>query len=277
MEPLGIRRVLVTGAGSGIGRSIAEHAARSGYDVIGTVRDLKRVDQLSQRCRDEKLNLRFMQLDLEVPEQISALAREIKTSGGIDLLVHNAGFGVMGAIEDVGDEDVRRQFEVHVFGPLHLTRLLLPLLRAKRGQILWIGSLAGRISLPFQAHYSATKAAIASLTDALRMELRPFGVRVTCIEPTDYATGFTNARRVIQNPDSVYAHDLSVCRQAATEQEQSGPNPDGLAKIAVRLMRSSSPPARRPVGQFARTIAWLRDLLPYGWVEPLVRRTYRID
>lgn len=267
------KRVLVTGAGSGIGRAIAARLADAGYAVIGTVRDAERARALTAEAAAAK-PMRFLPLNLSSASSIAELLAEVEATGGLDIVVNNAGNGVFGAIEEVDATLVARQFAVNVFGPLELTRRLLPSLRTRKGQVIWIGSLGGRISLPFQAHYSATKSAISSLSDALRMELRPHGVRVTCVEPGDFATGFTDARQVVAIASSPYAPQRERCLAAVETQEREAPSPESVASLVERLCRMPDPPARIPVGKNARTLCLLLRLLPDRLREFMVRKTY---
>lgn len=268
------KNVLVTGAGSGIGRAIAIRLADAGHAVIGTVRDAERARALTAEAAASSKSLRFLSLDLSSASAIASLVEEVEAAGGVDIVVNNAGNGVFGAIEEVDATLVARQFATNVFGPLELTRRLLPGLRARKGQVIWIGSLAGRISLPFQAHYSATKSAISSLSDALRMELRPHGVRVTCVEPGDFATGFTTARQVVSAASSPYAPQHARCLAAVEKQEREAPSPDWVANLVERLCRMPDPPAHVPVGENARTLSFLLRLLPDRLRELIVRKTY---
>ena len=272
--PLPHRSVLVTGAGSGIGRAIAIRLTGVGYTVVGTVRDVERARALTAEAAVTSKPMRFLPLDLSSASSIASLAVEVEAAGGVDIVVNNAGSGVFGAIEEVDAAQAARQFAVNVFGPLELTRRLLPGLRARKGQVIWIGSLAGRISLPFQAHYSATKSAISSLSDALRMELRPHGVRVTCIEPGDFATGFTGARQVVTVASSPYAPQHARCLAAVEKQEREAPSPDRVADLVERLCRMADPPSNVPVGEHARTLCLLLRLLPDRLREFIVRKTY---
>ena len=171
---------------------------------------------------------------------------------------------------------VARQFAVNVFGPLALTQLLLPGLRARRGCVIWVGSLAGRIPLPFQAHYSATKAAVATISDAMRLELRPHGVRVTCVEPSDFATAFTTARAVTVPAGSPYADVSRRCLREVEKQENGAPDPDWVARVIEKVARHRSPPARVPVGRNARLICFLLGVLPAALAERMIAAHYKV-
>lgn len=266
--------VLVTGAGDGIGRAVAERLARSGHRVIGTVRSADRAATLSGQARAEGLQLTYSRLEFPSARDLDALVGEISSLGRLDVLVNNAGSGVFGAVEHVDADAAAGQFAVNVFGPLELTRRLLPLLRSSRGRIVWIGSLAGRFSLPFQAHYSATKAAVASLSDAMRMELAPLGVQACCVEPGDFATAFTGSRAVVDPPGSEYHAAHARCLRAAERQERGGGSPDQVAALVERLCLARRMPARAPVGRFARTMCFVQRLLPDRLREWAVRRNY---
>jgi NAD(P)-dependent dehydrogenase (short-subunit alcohol dehydrogenase family) len=268
------RLVVVTGAGQGIGRATAARFAARGDRVIATVRDGDRARALTEEAQRASLPLEYVALELVSGDGFDEVLERVEAARGLDVLVNNAGVGVLGSVEEVGDEQVRHQFAVNVFGPLALTRRLLPGLRRRRGHVVWVGSLAGRMALPFQAHYSATKAAIASLSDAMRLELAPHGVRVTCVEPSDFATGFTDARVVARVPGSAYASALETCLREVEKQERGARAPDWVAKVIVAAASDGKAPARRPVGQNARTICLLQRLLPARIVERLVGSHY---
>jgi len=266
------RRALVTGAGSGMGAAIARRMAQAGYQVFATVRNAQRAGQLAA----DNPSIRYLVLELTDESQIAAVASQLEADGGLDVLVNNAGYGVFGAIEEVDEEVALRQFAVNVLGPLALTRRLLPGLRARRGHVIWVGSLAGRMALPFQGHYSASKAAIASISDAMRMELAPCGVRVTCVEPSDFATGFTGSRSVSRCPSSVYAQALDRCLVEVEKQERGAPDPEWVARVVQAIAEHVDPPVRRPVGANARTMGLLLGLVPSRWAERMIRRHYRL-
>jgi NAD(P)-dependent dehydrogenase (short-subunit alcohol dehydrogenase family) len=259
-----------------MGAAIVRRMAAAGYQVLATVRDPGRAVELCEEARRLGHTIRYVPLELTADSQLSELARRVEDDGGVDVLVHNAGYGVFGAVEEVSDAAVARQFAVNVFGPLALTRLLLPGLRARHGHVIWVGSLAGRIVPPFQGHYAATKAAIASLSDAMRMELAPHGVRVSCVEPSDFATGFTAARHVSRGESSAYGPALDRCLDEVEKQERGAPHPDWVAKVVQDLAERPNPPVRRPVGTNARIICLLQRLMPAKWAERMIRAHYRV-
>lgn len=262
------RRVLVTGAGSGLGRSIALAFLERGDEVFGTVRDPARAHELTEQTQ----GITYLPLELTDESSRNTL---IETVGAIDVLVNNAGYGIYGAIEEVDDQRAAEQFEVNVTAPLALTRGLLAGLRERSGIVIFIGSLGGRFALPFQAHYSATKAALAAASDALRMELKPLNVRVTCVEPGDFQTGFTDARDWGQGGVAAYAEASARCRKAVVNTERlQGGRPEEVARLVVRLSRMQRPPARRPIGSWARTMVFAQRLLPDAIRELIVRKTY---
>ncbi|MGE5358976.1 MAG: SDR family NAD(P)-dependent oxidoreductase [Bacteroidales bacterium] len=273
-EPKARRVAVVTGGGTGIGSATVRRLADAGYSVLATVRNGDRARELSGHAAASGKAVRYLALELGDLCQIEAIAAEVEQCGGAELLVHNAGFGVFGAVEDVDGPSTERQFAVNVFGPLALTRLLLPGLRARGGRVIWVGSLAGRIPLPFQAHYSATKSAIATISDAMRHELRPHGVFVTCVEPSDFATGFTGSRVVGNRPGSAYGEAAARCLREVEKQETGAPDPDWVARVIERVARQSSPPARVPVGKNARLLCLLLRVLPASLAERMIAAHY---
>jgi short-subunit dehydrogenase len=269
------QRILVTGAGSGIGQAIANRLAAAGHAVVGTVRDPERAQALTDAAQQTGLALNFVPLDLALRESIETAAGRVLENGPVDVLVNNAGFGLFGPVEDAGAEEVARQFEVNLLGPIQLTRLLLPSLRERKGRIIWIGSLAGRQSLPFQGHYSATKAAVAAVSDALRMELRPLGVLVACVEPGDISTGFTDARVGTKAASPAYAAAAARSRAAVEHEERGAPGPDCVARAVERLVACRRVPTRVAVGRLSRTTTVFLRLVPHALGQFAVRVLYR--
>ena len=270
------RTILITGARGGFGRALAEAFEQRGARVCGTLRSAAQASAMSAAARDGGRRTRYLPLELEDPASIAALARTLEALGGVDVVIQNAGFGIFGPLELIDDATARRQLEVNLLGPLSLARALLPQLRRRRGRIIWIGSLAGRVALPCQAHYSASKAALAAISDALRIELLPLGVRVTCVEPGDFATGFTGARQIQRDTTGLYEVRLARCLETVELDEREGAPPELLARRVAALAEMEVPPARLPLGPNARLIALLAGLLPNAVREWAVRRLYGV-
>jgi NAD(P)-dependent dehydrogenase (short-subunit alcohol dehydrogenase family) len=254
--------VLVTGASSGIGKSCAEHLTKSGYRVYGASR---RSAALPMDVRDE-VSVRTAVADL--------IARE----GRIDVVVNNAGIAIAGAVEDTSIEEATEQFDVNFFGVLRVCRAVLPHMRERHsGCIVNIGSIAGLVAVPYQGLYSASKFALEGLSEALRLEVRPFGVRVVLIEPGDHRTGLTENRRPTaasqENPAYRNRYARAIARMAADE--RNGPAPDAVAHLLHRIVRLKNPRLRYTVGPVAeRTVPLLKRALPYAAIETLMDRYY---
>jgi short-subunit dehydrogenase len=269
------RRIVVTGAGSGIGQAIADRLIAAGHSVVGTVRGTDRARALTEAARAAGVRLEYLPLDLSSALQIREAAARVTERGGVDVLVNNAGFGLYGAVEDATAEEALRQLTVNLLGPIELTRLLLPALRSREGRIIWIGSLAGRQSLAFQGHYSASKAAVAAISDALRMELRPLGVQVACVEPGDIATGFTDARVAAVASSPVYAARAARSRAAVEREERGAPGPACVARAVERLVVCRHLPTRVPVGRLGRTTSVFLRVVPHAVGQFMARRRYQ--
>jgi NAD(P)-dependent dehydrogenase (short-subunit alcohol dehydrogenase family) len=264
------RVVLVTGASSGFGQAIAAALAGAGHQVFGTLR---------APPSGRALGFPTLPLDVTQDESVDACVREvIRLAGRIDAVVNNAGMGIAGAIEDTTVAEAKAQFETNFFGLHRVCRAVLPYMRAqRRGHIVNMSSLAGRVPLPFQGLYSATKFAIEAYSEALRMELRPFGIGVAMIEPGDFATGFTANRRMTaaSTPSSPYhgPAERAIARMARDEQANADLSP---VVRAVQAALSSPSPAMRYARAMPvqRLFVALRPFLPQALVELLIRDAY---
>lgn len=264
------KRVLVTGASSGIGAATAAHLVAHGYRVFGT----------SRRPREDAHDgVGWLAMDVcsdaSVRKAIDAVTAEI---GGLDAVVCNAGIGIFGAVEDVSIEDARAQLETNFFGVLRVLRAVLPDMRAARsGRVVIVGSLAGRAPIPFQAHYSASKAAVDALSGALANEMRPFGVHVTLIEPGDISTPFNDATDWSTSPaDSAYGDALGRTEQVIRESLPKAPPPEDVARTIGRALGARRPRARYTVGADAWLVPIGRRLLPDRINLDLIRRHFHL-
>jgi NAD(P)-dependent dehydrogenase (short-subunit alcohol dehydrogenase family) len=260
---------LVTGASSGIGAASASLLAANGFTVVGT----------SRRPPDpEREDVGWIAMDVRDEASVGTAVRAVlDRHGRIDVLVCNAGFGIFGAIEDVGLDRARAQFETNVFGTLAPIRAVLPAMRAAgRGRIVVVGSLAGRAPIPFQAHYSMTKSAVDALVMALRMEVAPFGVQVSLIEPGDIKTAFNDATDWGGAPSAVYGTRQRACEEVIRESLDAAPGPDVIARAVLRAATARRPRVRYPAGPSSWLVPVARRLLPDRWAIAMIRKHFRV-
>ena len=264
---------LITGASSGFGKAIAEALHARGFCVYGTTRAVPAPEKAG--------SYRPLTMDVDSDRTVAeGIERILLEQGRIDVLINNAGFGVAGAIEDTTVEEARAQLETNFLGTHRLCRAVLPSMRKQRsGRIVNISSLAGLVSVPFQAFYCATKFAVEAYTEALRMEVRPFGIHVSLVEPGDFATGFTAKRRMVRasGPSSAYDERCraAVGRMAEDEARNSDIGP--VVRKLVAVVESERPRLRYPVANLLqRTMVALRPALPPSWFEYLIMDNYKI-
>jgi NAD(P)-dependent dehydrogenase (short-subunit alcohol dehydrogenase family) len=265
--------VLVTGASSGFGQAIAAELQSRGHRVFGTTR--RPSTAAPSGCT-------LVTMDVDEEASVTAgVAEVLQQAGRIDVLVNNAGFGFAGAIEDTTIEEARRQFETNFFGMHRACRAVLPQMRAHRsGRIVNMSSLGGLVSVPFQAMYCASKFAVEAYTEALRMEVRPFGIQVAMVEPGDFATRFTANRRMTvaaSSPQSPYAELCATAVRRMGEDEASNPDTAPVVRAVVQAIEARRPRLRYPAANaLQRTLVALRPLLPQRLFEYLVMDNYKI-
>jgi NAD(P)-dependent dehydrogenase (short-subunit alcohol dehydrogenase family) len=263
--------VLITGTSSGFGQMAIPLYLERGWTVMATLRDAatRGPKIFAKELNSSDANrLHIVELDVQKSTDWDNAARYIdeKFNGQLDVLVNNAGYGLLGTLEDQTMEQIRQQFEVNFFGLAGLTRRLLPYLRRSRGRILNISSIGGLITVPMCGTYNATKFAVEGLTEGLYYELRPLGVQVGLIEPGGYRTEFTgrsmNLAANANNPQSPYAalNQLMIKILA----RNGGGDPIVVARKIVRLSESSRVPLRTLSGPDAHMLAFLRRILPHS-------------
>jgi NAD(P)-dependent dehydrogenase (short-subunit alcohol dehydrogenase family) len=260
--------VLVTGASSGIGAATASHLAAHGFRVFGTSR---------RRPADAPA---FEWLEMDVRDEASvgaAVGRMLVEAGRIDGLVCNAGIGIFGSIEEVSTARAREQFDTNVFGTLHPVRAVLPTMRAQgAGRIVLVGSLAGRAPIPFQGHYSATKAAVEALAWALRVETAPHGILVSVIEPGDIQTGFNDATDWGNGAPSAYGERQRQCEEVIRQSLRDAPGPELVARTVHRALTVPRPRLHYPVGPASWLVPFVRRLMPDTVALRLLRSHFKV-
>ena len=256
--------LILTGGSSGIGKAAVELFAAKGYKVYELSRHGESTDGITH-----------IHCDVTDPAQCrSAVDHVIQTDGRIDVLVSNAGMGISGAVEFTTLEEARRQFDVNFFGSLNIAQAAIPYMRKQQGgTIIFVTSLMGLFSLPFQAFYSATKSALNSLALAMRNELRPFGVKVTCLLPGDVKTGFTDARNKSMEGMDIYPH-MQKAVSTMEHDEQHGLSPESMAKELYRLAEMKNPPCFSTIGFMYHVFVLLQRLLPTSWANYIISKMY---
>jgi len=262
--------VLVTGASSGFGRSIAAVLAARGHHVFGTSRD----------PRDGESGVTMLELDVTRDESVEACVAAVMTSEGrVDVLVNNAGIGLAGAVEDTTLEEARWQMETNFFGPVRMIRAVLPGMRSQgKGRIITVGSMAGHAALAFQPYYSSSKFALEALNEALRLELRGSGIDSTIVCPGDFRTGFTSARVFAAGARSGRnASQLATTVGVYERDETHGADPRLLADLVARLVDEPRLRVRYFVGRLDQRIGiHLKRLLPAAVFERFMRGIYKL-
>jgi NAD(P)-dependent dehydrogenase (short-subunit alcohol dehydrogenase family) len=260
--------VLVTGASSGIGLACAEHLASRGYRVYGASRSATSAAQVHPIAMDVTDNASVQ----------SAVEHLLAREGRIDIVVNNAGMAIGGAVEDTSLEEARAQFDVNFFGVLRVCRTVLPHLRQQRaGYLVNIGSIGGLVAIPFQGLYSASKFALEGLTESLRMEMSPFGVRVVLLEPGDHRTGLTGNRRMTADSQTnpAYRDRFQCAVDRIAKDEQNGPAPEAVARLLYQVINKRHPRLRYTVGPAPeRAAVWLKRFAPYALVEKIMASYY---
>jgi short-subunit dehydrogenase len=244
--------VLITGATAGIGRMTALHLAERGHHVIATGRKPAELAKLANEARSGAPGGRLDTLLLDVTSLASITAAvtavDALTSGhGVDVLVNNAGFGVLGPTSEIGDSEMRRQYETNVFGLMNVTRAFLPKMIERRGgRVINVSSVGGRITLPYFGVYNSTKYAVESLSDALRYELRPFNIDVSLIEPGVIRTNFeaTAVAGLGALAGSPYAKGVAKYEQLSKRADRFASEPIVIAKAIARATEARRPSAR---------------------------------
>jgi NAD(P)-dependent dehydrogenase (short-subunit alcohol dehydrogenase family) len=269
--------ILLTGCSTGIGRATALEAAARGHRVFASARRLDSVADL------EAKGITPLALDVTDPASIGEAVREVlRSDGRIDALVNNAGYGQYGAVEDVSLEEWRAQFEVNVFGALAVLRAVLPAMRAARGgTVVNVSSVAGRVAVPFAGAYSASKHALEAISDALRVELSPWRIRVVLIEPGPIGTRFGDRAREatarILGTTGPYSRFYAGAERASNREFQMGKRgPDLVARVIVGAIESKRPKTRYRVAPLARILVPLKALTSDRFLDRRMKKMLRL-
>ena len=271
------KTVLVTGASSGIGKATSLYLAGKGYAVVGTGRSAARLEPLKSEASARNLPVTTVELDINSGEDVgSVLPGLLDEHDGFDGLVNNAGYGLWGPLETLGLDQLKAQFETNFFAVVRLIQGVLPAMIERRsGTIVNVGSVEGRIATPFNAAYAASKFAMEGMSEALRTEVGPFGVRVAVVEPGAVVTSFLRNQVIgegTESGDTVYAPFIERYRKRSKRFHKLAADPVKVAEVIHKVLRSRRPALRHPVGIDARAGMLGARLLPERLFQALVGR-----
>ena len=262
--------VLITGGSSGIGKAIGIYLTKKGYKVYGTTRNLKSPNTSN--------NFELLELDVSNQNTIEvAVSQIIKKESRIDILINNAGIGITGPIEETPISEINKVFDTNFNGPIRLIQAVLPHMRVqKKGLIINITSIAGYMGLPYRGIYSATKGALSILTEALRMETKEFGIRITDLAPGDFATNIATGRYHVSDSESNYSEYARVLETINTD-VNTAQDPIEVAKKVYLIIKKKQPKVHYRVGVFLQKLSVvLKRILPDTLYEKLLLNHYKL-
>ncbi|MCF8359739.1 MAG: SDR family oxidoreductase [Prolixibacteraceae bacterium] len=261
--------IFITGISSGFGKHASGLLTKRGHTVYGTVR---------KECATPD-GVNVLKMDLTDEASIKSAVEEVSAKEGrIDVLINNAGMHTGGAVEETPADLFARQMSTNFTGTVQLTQQVLPVMRKQgRGTIINISSIGGLMGLPFQGFYSASKFAIEGLSEALRMELKQFNIKVVVVNPGDFATSNTANRTNILADNSPYEAQFNRSLSQIEKDETGGWNPEILARKLCEIVECKHPRNRYVVGSFDQKLAVvLKRILPVGWFQGIIESHYKI-
>ena len=261
------RTIIVSGASSGIGFAIASTLHKKGYDVIGVSRTYPK------QSYEFKYHLADITQETDIDNLVSKITEEYSH---VYALINCAGMGISGAVEYTKIEDIKKMYNVNVFGTFLMTKAFIPLLRGvKQAKIINISSVAGDLSIPFQTFYSMTKASINAFSSALALELKPFDISVCSILPGDTQTSFTQNREKSEViTDEFYLDRIKHSIERMEKDEQNGKDPLSVAQMVLKLLKRKRMPSKVTVGFQYKLFVLLNRLLPTRLVQWILYQMY---
>ena len=277
MSSVAPKTVLITGASSGIGRAAAVYMAQRGFSVIGTSRSIERLRTLTDEASRSGLPITGVELDPNTDKGVAGvLPALVDERGGIDVLVNNAGYILWGPVGSLSVAELEAQFETNVFACQRLIRAVLPgMIERRQGTIINVSSVAGRLAAPFSGAYAASKFALEGLSEALRVELWPLGVRVALVEPGLFRTNLQATRIVAEEAEaegSPYARYVETFKSRHRKFEMVSRDPVRVARVIHKIARSRRPAFRYVVGLEASIGILGKRLLPERLFQTLLSR-----
>lgn len=263
--------VLVTGGSSGIGKSIGDFLQQNGYVVYGTSRNPNQV-------LDSVFPL--VAMDVRKTDSVNKAIKEvISLAGRLDIVINNAGVGITGPLEEIPTEEIKKNFDTNLFGPIEVIKAVLPHMRSQKyGLIINVTSIAGYMGLPYRSVYSASKAALEILTEAVRMEVKPYNIQITNIAPGDFATNIASSRYhapIING--SPYEKSYSNILKMMDEHVDGGSDPIEMAEAVYEIIQKKEPKIHYKVGAFMQKFSIvIKRILPDLMYEKMIMKHYKL-
>lgn len=262
--------ILITGASSGLGEASARFLSKQGHVVFGTSRTLK----------NAQLPYHLVEMDVTNKSSVqNAIQNIYEQVGKIDVIVNNAGSAIGGAVADTSIEEAQQQLDVNFLGTLRVCQAIIPKMKVQQqGMIINISSIAGLVGMPYQGIYSASKFALEGVSQAMRMELSPYNIKVVLINPGDFKTSITANRSIIKSylptPPSQFTRTLDIINR----DEQQGNSPEKIARLIGKIIQKRNPKAKYLVGSLPETIfAKLTHILPVKLSDKILADHYKIE
>jgi len=271
---------IVTGSSSGIGYETALVLARNGFRTYATMRNLDKAKTILDIAKKEKLLLHVIKLDVTDDKSVNDAIKTVKSDARrIDVLVNNAGYGLVGGLEDLSMSEIKAQYETNVFGLIRVTQAVLPTMRAqKSGTIVNISSIGGKAALPLMSPYIGTKFAVEGLSESIAFDLESSGIRVVIIEPgaikTSFDTGLVVAKKT-QDPSSPYYDSMQKLQSSLSTILQSATPPSRVADVILDAVTASAPSLRYTAGDDAALLVQKRKELPDSEFKKIVLEFFK--
>jgi len=276
------KTVIITGSSSGFGLLTSLEFAKKGYLVIATMRNVEKQTKLLEQAAllHTERNIKIHQLDVTSQKSIENFTSFINTLERIDILINNAGFASGGFVEEIQIEEYRKQFETNVFGTIAVTQAVLPIMRKqKHGKIITVSSISGKMGFPGLSPYVASKYALEGWSEALRLEVKPFGINVSLIEPGSYNTNIWEIGQKLSEAtseaESPYKEYMKKIEQHIHNGSENFGDPQDVAKKIVAIAQSQHPNLRYPIGKGVKLMVLFKNLLPWKCWEFLVLKRFK--
>jgi NAD(P)-dependent dehydrogenase (short-subunit alcohol dehydrogenase family) len=273
------KTAVVTGSNSGIGFETSLLLAKNGFRTYATVRNLDKAKAIRDISDKNKLPIHVMELDVDSDKSVEdAIDKIYDESKRIDVVVNNAGYGLAGALEDLSMDEIKAQFETNLFGAIRVMKAVLPIMRKQQGgAIVNISSIGGRFGIPLYSAYHGTKFALEGISESVRLETEPFGIKVILIEPGAIATNILRNAKAGQKtaePSSPYAPMTKKLQKVMEHTFDHATPPEEVAKVILKAITSENPDMRYTAGDDARQIMEVRKQMSDLEFEGLVKRQF---